>query len=111
MMAKREGRGGTRNKLRTYSMFKRNFRTETYVQNIMNIGNRSALAKFRCGVAPIVMFLFRCTCHRNVVGNTDHSRTTLKDLIHVVLEDILTHNEHERHTKVGIPTKGFVKSC
>ena len=48
-----DGRGGTRNKLRTYSIFKREFKTETYVRNIMNKGNRSALAKFRCGVAPI----------------------------------------------------------
>ena len=48
-----EGRNGTRNKLRTYKLFKQEFAVEPYVKSIMNKSNRSILAKFRCGVAPI----------------------------------------------------------
>ena len=41
------------NKLRTYRMFKVNYQTEDYVQSsYISRGNRSALAKFRTGVAP-----------------------------------------------------------
>ena len=45
------GEGG--NKLRTYKTFKGAFDTESYVKQIMPFPFRSALAKFRCGVAPI----------------------------------------------------------
>ena len=43
-----------RNKLRTYKTFKRSYETETYVkcQSLTRM-QRSALAKFRCGVAPL----------------------------------------------------------
>ena len=40
-------------RLRTYRMFKVNYQTEEYVQSsYISRGNRSALAKFRSGVAP-----------------------------------------------------------
>ena len=45
--------GSGRNKLRTYRTFKHEFETEHYVKQIMPYPFRSALAKFRCGVAPI----------------------------------------------------------
>jgi hypothetical protein len=45
------GEGG--NKLRTYRKFKNEFKVEMYVKQIMPFPFRSALAKFRCGVAPI----------------------------------------------------------
>lgn len=48
---KLEGRQG-QNKLRTYRMVKTEFEAEQYTFN-MNRGDRSALAKFRCGTAPI----------------------------------------------------------
>ena len=41
------------NKLRTYSQFKQEYRTEQYVTVITRKCYRSAYAKFRCGVAPI----------------------------------------------------------
>jgi hypothetical protein len=51
----REGavRGTGRNKLRTYRKFKHSIYTEYYVTAPMSKGPRSALAKFRCGVAPL----------------------------------------------------------
>ena len=47
--------GHGRNKLRTYKLFKSEFKQkpEPYVTMIMSRSNRSALARFRCGVAPI----------------------------------------------------------
>ena len=42
------------NKLRTYKMFKHSYETEAYVKcHVMSRTRRSALAKFRCGVAPL----------------------------------------------------------
>ena len=41
------------NKLRTYRMFKEQFGVEQYVLSNMTRTDRSALAKFRCGTAPI----------------------------------------------------------
>ena len=42
------------NKLRTYKMFKHSYETESYVKcHILSRTRRSALAKFRCGVAPL----------------------------------------------------------
>lgn len=51
----REGavRGEGGNKLRTYNKFKNEFIVEAYVKKIMPFQYRSALAKFRCGTAPI----------------------------------------------------------
>lgn len=45
------GRG--KNKLRTYRMFKHSYETESYVKTMLNRRHRIALAKIRCGVAPI----------------------------------------------------------
>ena len=45
--------GHGRNKLRTYRVLKNVFETETYVQTILSKAQRSALAKFRCGSAPL----------------------------------------------------------
>ena len=47
------GPSGGRNKLRTYIAFKSVLETEYYVTAILNRHHRSALAKFRLGVAPI----------------------------------------------------------
>jgi len=42
------------NKLRTYKQFKTEYETEAYVTlHTLTRGQRSALAKFRCGVAPL----------------------------------------------------------
>jgi hypothetical protein len=47
------GPSGRNNKLRTYCKLKSEFQTEKYCQMIMPLKHRSALAKFRCGVAPL----------------------------------------------------------
>ena len=41
------------NKLRTYKRFKDAYEVEAYMKTVMPRCHRSALAKFRCGVAPI----------------------------------------------------------
>ena len=45
--------GQGRNKLRTYRTFKTEYGVETYTTEILKRNHRSALAKFRCGVASI----------------------------------------------------------
>jgi hypothetical protein len=55
-------RGQGRNKLRLYRQCKLEYgTTEPYVHMIMSRSHRSALAKFRCGVAPINIELGRYT--------------------------------------------------
>ena len=44
---------GSQSKLRSYKSFKDTFDTESYVLDDIPRAHRSALAKFRCGVAPI----------------------------------------------------------
>jgi hypothetical protein len=44
---------GNGNTLRTYKLFKHEYGVEQYVQILMSKGSRSALAKFRYGVAPL----------------------------------------------------------
>ena len=46
-------RPNQRNKLRTYKLFKEEYGAESYVTCVMPRSYRSALAKFRCGVAPL----------------------------------------------------------
>ena len=48
-----ERANGSHSKLRTYKMFKSEYETEKYLTVNLPIRHRSALAKFRCGVAPI----------------------------------------------------------
>jgi hypothetical protein len=50
-VAARRGQG--LNKLRTYRLFKSEYRTEEYVVNVWGRAQRRALAQFRSGVAPI----------------------------------------------------------
>ena len=46
-------RGAGHNKLRTYRTFKQDFEPEHYVRQLLSRAHRSALAKFRCGTAPL----------------------------------------------------------
>ena len=46
-------RGQGRNKLRTYPTYKFEYKVEHYVKHVVSCQERSALAKVRCGVAPI----------------------------------------------------------
>ena len=44
---------GGQSKLRTYRIFKSEYQSESYITANLPVHHRSALAKFRCGVAPI----------------------------------------------------------
>ena len=44
---------GSRGKLRSYRLFKSEYKTENYLTVNLPVHHRSALAKFGCGVAPI----------------------------------------------------------
>lgn len=77
------GRG--RNKLRTYRLFKHDFKTEQYLKIQMDKKYRSALAKIRCGVAPIrletgryegLREMDRLCIHCNVIENEEHVLVT-----------------------------------
>ena len=46
-------RGLGRNKLRTYRLFKTEFKTESYLYCPMTKTHRRSFSKFRCGVAPL----------------------------------------------------------
>ena len=48
-----ERANGSHSKLRTYKIFKSDNETENYLTVNLPIRHRSALAKFRCGIAPI----------------------------------------------------------
>ena len=41
------------NKLRTYKLFKTEYKVEDYVLKVKAVNQRSAMSRFRCGVAPI----------------------------------------------------------
>ena len=46
-------RGIGLNKLRTYKLFKTEYKVEEYVLKVKAVNQRSAMSRFRCGVAPI----------------------------------------------------------
>ena len=53
VLNRQEGRNAGLNKLRTYRTFKTEYGMEKYVTAHMTRAERSAMAKFRCGTAPI----------------------------------------------------------
>ena len=46
-------RGIGLNKLRTYKLFKTEYKVEEHVLKVKAVNQRSAMSRFRCGVAPI----------------------------------------------------------
>ena len=80
------GRSGNgRNKLRTYRLFKSEFKVETYCKLLMPYSHRSAFAKFRCGVAPIRLETGRYE-HLAVEQRLCHFCNVVEDEPHVILE-------------------------
>ena len=79
----RSSKGG--NKLRTYKLFKSVFETEEYCTMILPRNHRSALSRFRCGVAPIRLETGRYerlpVCERVCPFCND----TVENEIHVIL--------------------------
>ena len=80
------GRSGNgRNKLRTYRLFKSEFKVETYCKLLMPYSHRSAFARFRCGVAPIRLETGRYE-HLAVEQRLCHFCNVVEDEPHVILE-------------------------
>ena len=104
----KSGKGG--NKLSLYSKFKKDVSTEFYVQCIMDKGERSALAKFRCGVAPLQVEVGRylgikkdmricALCNLNELEDEGHAllrcslHTDLRDDLFRYCDSIIDFNE------------------
>jgi len=74
------------NKLRQYKLFKDEYTTESYVQNIaIPRSHRSALAKFRCGVAPIKIETGRYQGLPLHERTCFHCSSKIENEIHVIL--------------------------
>ena len=87
-------RGG--NKLRTYCTFKQDYGVEKYCKCIMPKNHRSALCKFRCGVAPLRIETGRheglpidrriCPCcNINVIEYENH---VLLNVVYIMISEI-----------------------
>ena len=75
------------NKLRKYLHFKNEYNTETYVNmNIMTRQQRSALAKFRCGVAPLKIETGRYQSLNIEDRTCFNCLTEVEDEIHVLIK-------------------------
>ena len=79
-------RGIGRNKLRTYRLFKTEFKTEQYCKFMLPMNHRSAFAKFRCGVAPLKLE----TGRYEGISETDRlcpfCRDSIEDECHVLFK-------------------------
>lgn len=73
------------NKLRTYNLFKETYDTEPYVNSqILQKPYRSALAKFRCGVASLKIDTGRYSSLPVIERTCFHCETEVEDGIHVI---------------------------
>ena len=82
------GRNGNgRNKLRTYRLFKSEYKIENYCKFLLPGSHRAAFAKFRCGVAPI-----RIETRRFENLDIGHFCNVVEDESHVILECSLYNN-------------------
>ena len=105
-------RGNGRNKLRTYKQFKKDFMTEEYVKRVMPRSHRSALAKFRCGTAPIRIETGRYernrpsaenrTCYICNDGIEDEKHVLLKCSLYEDLRNELVMNVMENNTNYNL---------
>ena len=73
------------NKLRTYKLFKTEYKVEEYVIKVKAVNQRSAMSRFRCGVAPITLEIGRFF---NIPANERFSNfcsDQVEDESHVIL--------------------------
>jgi hypothetical protein len=80
----RSGNGG--NKLRTYKLFKQEFKAESYVKMILPAKHRSALSKFRSGVAPLRIETGRFEGLPVEQRFCPFCRTHVEDEFHVIMQ-------------------------
>lgn len=78
--------GSGRNKLRTYRLFKTEYKTEPYLNCVMSKAHRSAYAKFRCGVAPIRLETGRYERLEERERTCFHCKTVIENEEHVLLD-------------------------
>ena len=104
------------NKLRTCKLFKRTYETEQYVKNhIISRTKRSAIAKFRCGVAPPSPLPppFHVETGRYVVLSVDkrycfHFKSKIENEEHVLIEcPLYCEIRHELFSMTEILVTGF----
>ena len=74
-----------RNKLRTYRLFKSEYKTEAYCKLLLPLSHRSAFAKFRCGVAPIRIETGRYE-NIDLEHRLCHFCNVIEDEMHVILD-------------------------
>ena len=91
-------KGPGQNKLRTYRLFKQEYKTEAYVMNKnINKKERHALARIRCGIAPIRVELGRYD-HGTYVPVEDRiceiCRTAVEDEKHILLNCVYYNDLH-----------------
>ena len=108
---------GTRNKLRTYSLFKSTFEPELYLKLPLTVKERRVMAKLRCGVAPLHIETGRycrtpveqrlCQfCYSNSVEDEshfilqcpvyDHLRLSLFEYVYEVVPNFYSLNDSEK---------------
>ena len=83
--------GNGRNKLRTYRLFKSEYKVEKYCKLLLSYSHRSAFAKFRCGVALIRIETGRYE-NLAVSQRLCHVCNTVEDELHVILKCSLYNN-------------------
>lgn len=78
--------GNDGNKLRTYRIFKHEYKSERYITNVVPRLHRSAYAKFRCGVAPLKLETGRYERLHLDERYCFHCAGTVESEKHVILE-------------------------
>ncbi|MCG8033469.1 MAG: reverse transcriptase family protein, partial [Candidatus Thiodiazotropha taylori] len=76
---------GSQSKLRSYKLFKTEYKSEEYLLADLPVHHRSALAKFRCGVAPIRIETGRYE-RLPIESRLCTSCNTIESEIHVICE-------------------------
>ena len=76
--------GRSRNKLRNYRLFKQDYMLENYVNARIPLKHRSALAKFRCGVAPLRLELADTKMFLKTYVNAQFVKNGIENETHVL---------------------------
>jgi hypothetical protein len=87
------GKAAGGNKLRRYSQFKTEYAVEHYAMHVLTSQHRSALAKFRCGVAPIRVDRYEVLAleDRRCFNCIDKVEDEIHVLLHCHVYDIIHH--------------------
>ena len=101
-------RPNQRNKLRTYKLFKEEYGAESYMTCVMPRSYKSALAKFRCVVAPLRIETGRYVRMPLDERRCFHCKDFIKDELHVLTLCILYQDlKGELHNKATSIIQSF----